>query len=79
LNIFKNKQILESVKGVIVGKPVDEVYYEEYKSIYLKVCYNLKTHVLYNVNFGHSAPRCILQYDSKCTIDLNNKKIFVEK
>ena len=36
LNIFKDKGIFESIKGLIIGKPVDEVYYEEYKEIYKK-------------------------------------------
>ena len=77
LNIFKNKKILESVRGVIVGKPVDEVYYEEYKEIYKKIFKDLKTPILYNINFGHSNPKCILPYDSECTIDFDNKKIFI--
>ena len=44
LNIFKDKGILESIKGLIIGKPVDEVYYEEYKEIYKKV---FKQKILY--------------------------------
>lgn len=27
LNIFKDKGIFESIKGLIIGKPVDEVFY----------------------------------------------------
>ena len=75
LNIFKDKGILESIKCLIVGKPVDEVFYEEYKEIYKKVFSDLKTPILYNVNFGHSYPKAILPYDSQCTIDLDIKNI----
>ena len=75
LNIFKHKGIFESIKGLIIGKPVDEVYYAEYKEIYKKVVYDLKTPILYNVNFGHSYTKAILPYDSQCTIDLDIKNI----
>ena len=74
---FKNRSILSLVKGVIVGKPIDEVYYDEYKDVYKKVFADLDTPVLYNVNFGHAVPRCIIPYDAETTIDFDNKKIFV--
>lgn len=77
LNFFKNNKILESVKGVIVGKPIDEKYYEEYKQIYKKVFEDIETPVLYNVNFGHSVPRCIIPYDAEATIDFDNKRIII--
>ena len=78
LNIFKDKCILQYIKGVIVGKPVDEVYYEEYKDVYKNVFADLKTPILYNVNFGHCIPRAILPYDSQCTIDLDNRRIWIK-
>ncbi len=77
LNFFKSNRILESVKGVIVGKPIDEVYYKEYKQVYKRVFSDLKTPVLYNVNFGHAVPRCIIPYDAEATIDFNKKTIVI--
>lgn len=76
---FKRIGILTSVKGVIVGKPIDEVYYEEYKVVYKNVFCDLDTPVLYNVNFGHSVPRCILPYGALATIDFNNKTIMINE
>ena len=76
---FKNREIFNLVKGVIVGKPIDEKYYDEYKNVYKKVFSDLSTPVLYNVNFGHSVPRCILPYDAKTTVDYDNKKIIVNE
>ena len=78
LNFFKNNKILENVKGVIVGKPIDEKYYNEYKVVYKKVFSDLDTPVLYNVNFGHSVPRCIIPYDAEATIDFDNKRITID-
>ena len=79
LNTFKDNKILETVRGIIVGKPIDEKYYEEYKEIYKKVFKDIDTPVLYNVNFGHSVPRCILPYGVKTTVDYDNKKITIDE
>lgn len=79
LNKFKEEGILSLVKGIIVGKPIDEIYYEEYKEVYKKVFQDLTTPVMYNINFGHSCPRCILPYDAETTIDFDNKKIIVNE
>ena len=78
LTYFKDNKILETVKGIIVGKPIDEKYYEEYKEIYKKVFTDLDTPVLYNLNFGHALPRCIIPYDAAVEVDFDNKKVFVK-
>ena len=67
------------VRGIIVGKPIDEKYYGEYKEVYKRVFFNLETPILYNVNFGHSVPRCILPYDAEVIVDYDNKKIVVNE
>ena len=74
---FKKRNIFSLVKGLIIGKPIDEIYYEEYKEVYKKVFSDLDTPILYNVNFGHAVPRCIIPYDALATIDYNNKRIFI--
>ena len=70
---FKNRKIFNLVKGLIVGKPIDEKYYDEYKKVYKKVFADLDTPVLFNVNFGHAVPRCLIPYNAKATIDYDNK------
>ena len=77
LNYFKSNKILESVRGIIVGKPIDEKYYDEYKEVYKRVFSDLNTPILYNVNFGHSVPRCIIPYDADAIIDFDNKRIII--
>ena len=79
LKYFKDKEILQSVKGIIVGKPIDETYYEEYKDVYKRVFNDLDTPVLFNVNIGHATPRCILPYGAKVTVDYDNKKITIDE
>lgn len=79
LNYFKEQEILSKVQGIIVGKPIDETYYDEYKKIYIKVFNDLSTPVLYNVNFGHSTPRCLLPYNALTKVDFDNKTITIEE
>lgn len=77
LNELKKREILSSVQGILIGKPICEVYYEEYKEVYKKVFKDLDTPILYNINFGHSYPRCILPYDALTKVDFDNKKITI--
>ncbi|MDE6141193.1 MAG: LD-carboxypeptidase, partial [Bacilli bacterium] len=49
----------------------------EYKEVIKKVFEDLNTPVLYNVNFGHSVPRCILPYDADTMVDYDDKTIVV--
>lgn len=73
--------IMNKINGIIVGKPKDEVYYDEYKKAFLKVIKeeeNLNLPILYNVNFGHSAPMCTLPYGINAVVNLDNKTITIE-
>lgn len=74
---LKSRGVFEAVNGVLVGKPRNEVSYEEYKNILLEVIDNEKLPVVYNVNFGHATPRCALQYGVNATVDMKCKKIYV--
>lgn len=77
LMAFKVRGILRLVQGVLVGKPIDEKHYEAYKAVYRKVFSDLDTPVLYNLNFGHSVPRCILPYDATTQVDFDRKTVTV--
>lgn len=78
LEILKDNNFFENINGVIIGKPIDEVYYNEYRKVYTDFFKELNIPALYNVNFGHSVPRTILPYNKNVTIDLDNKKIVLE-
>lgn len=70
--------IFDVVKGIIVGKPRAEKYYEEYKEVYRKILKEFNREdmpVLYNANFGHSCPIGIIPYGIECELDVENKKI----
>ena len=55
--------------GVIVGKPQDEQYYEEYKAVYRDILGRRSLPVLYNVNFGHALPRAALPYGARARVN----------
>ena len=74
---LKDKGVFDVINGVLVGKPQDEAYYEEYKDILKKVIDNEKLPIVYNVNFGHATPRCALQYGAWAKVDMKQKKIYV--
>ena len=69
--------IINRLSGIVFGKPMSEKYYEEYKEVLLQVVGKESGRrslpILYNVNFGHSAPMCILPYGAEAEIDCSNK------
>ena len=78
LTALKDKGVFDVISGILVGKPQDEVYYEEYKYILPKVIDNGKLPIVYNVNFGHAVPRCALPYGVMAKVDMKQKKILIE-
>ena len=76
--ILKEKGVFDVVSGVLVGKPQDEAYYDEYKNILVKVVNNPDLPIVYNVNFGHATPRCTLQYGAVARVDKKRKIIKCE-
>lgn len=74
--------IIDEINGIIVGKPQNETYYEEYKEIYKKLISKEAGRpdlpILYNFNIGHTAPMCILPLGQKICLDLDNKKVIFE-
>ncbi|WP_156285960.1 S66 family peptidase [Oceanivirga salmonicida] len=76
---FREYGLFEEINGILIGKPQDEIYYEEYKKVYLEVLKNYDISIVYNVNFGHAYPKILLQYDANCIVDMNKKEIIVDR
>lgn len=79
LLLLKELGAFDFVNGVLVGKPQDEVYYEEYKEVLKSVIANEALPIVYNVNIGHANPRCALPYGVQARVDMKEKKIYLEK
>ena len=69
--------ILKVIKGILVAKPYEAKYYEEYKEIILQVVAEeekLKSlPIMYNMNFGHTMPIGILPYGMMVELDCEEK------
>ncbi|MCQ4021682.1 MULTISPECIES: S66 peptidase family protein [unclassified Ruminococcus] len=77
LEFFLKQGIFNQVNGLIVGKPIDEVYYDEYKLVYKEVFEGRNLPVMYNLNFGHCSPRCILPYGIMAELNVDNKTLTI--
>jgi muramoyltetrapeptide carboxypeptidase LdcA involved in peptidoglycan recycling len=75
LATLDNAGVFEVINGVMIGKPQNEQFYEEYKAIWLEVTEKYNLPIIYNLNFGHATPRCILPYGGRVKIDFDKLKI----
>ena len=63
------------LSGVLVGKPQDEVYYEEYKQILLEETAGKDLSIVYNINIGHATPRCIIPFGVEAEVNVDKQVI----
>lgn len=71
--------VFVSVSAVLIGKPQNEEFYEEYKNVWLDATEKYNLPILYNLNFGHSDPRIILPYGGKVKIDFDKAKLYLQE
>ena len=72
---LKTYGICENISGLIMGKPMDETFYEEYKVALKEVLAEYNFPVMCNLNFGHSFPRMVLPYGAMAELDAENKSL----
>lgn len=71
--------VLANVAAIIVGKPQNEAYFNEYQEILLQLTEKYQTPILYNLNFGHAYPRTALPYNLQATIDFDQREFSVDE
>lgn len=71
IGTLKEFGIFDVLSGVLVGKPQNETYYDEYKTILLDEISNSDLSIVYNLNIGHATPRCIIPFgvDTEVNVD----------
>ena len=69
IQALRERGAFDEAAGVLVGKPQDECWYEEYKTVWREAVGNPGLPILYNVNFGHGLPRCALPYGVEAAVD----------
>ena len=75
LQTLKEYGVFDAVSGVLVGKPMDEVYFDEYKKILIEVIDDPALSVVCNINIGHATPRCIIPFGIEATVDAEKQVI----
>ena len=72
---LKENGVFDSVSGVLAGKPMDEVYAGEYKRLLTEVIGRPELPVVFNINIGHSMPRCIIPFGKEAVVDAEKQII----
>lgn len=75
IQVLKGYGLFGVLEGVLVGKPQNEIYYEEYKSILLEELSGKELSVVYNVNIGHATPRCIIPFGVEAEVSVKKQVI----
>ena len=75
LKYLKEKGVFDVVSGVLVGKPMDETYVEEYKRHLIDVIGDPRLPVVCNINIGHAEPRCIIPFGVEAVVDVEKQVI----
>ncbi|MBQ6215475.1 MAG: LD-carboxypeptidase [Oscillospiraceae bacterium] len=75
LEILKQKGIFEAVSGLLVGKPMDETYAQEYRLLLTQVIDRPDLPIVFNLNVGHSLPRCIIPFGINAVVDADKQLI----
>ena len=75
LEYLKERGVFQMISGVLVGKPMDDTYAEEYKEALISVIDDPSLPVLCNVNIGHATPRCIIPFGVNASVNANEQVI----
>ena len=75
LRVLKEYGLFEVVSGVLVGKPMDETYSDEYQKLLVSVIDRPELPVLYDINVGHATPRCIIPFGVQARVDAEKQVI----
>ena len=69
LEYLKEAGVFSAVSGVLVGKPMDGAFEEEYKELLVEVIDDPQLPVLCNINIGHALPHCIMPFGVDAAVD----------
>ena len=75
LEYLKERGVFGAVSGVLVGKPMDGAFEEEYKELLVEVIDDPQLPVLCNINIGHALPHCIMPFGVDCEVDADRQII----
>ena len=75
LEYLRQTGVFEQVSGVVVGKPMDEAFADDYKKLLVQVIDRPELPIVCNLNIGHAMPRCIIPFGTDAVVDVENQII----
>ena len=75
IETLKNTGIFDVIHGILVGKPMDEMYTKEYQEILVDIVNNPNLPIVWNLNVGHATPRTIVPFGVMARVDVEKQKI----
>lgn len=72
---LKQTGLFGVLSGVLIGKPMDEKYFREYKAILVEEIDRPELPIVANISVGHALPRCIIPFDVDATVDVEKQEI----
>ena len=79
LEYLKRAGVFGAVSGVLVGKPMDGSFEEEYMGLLREVIDDPGLPVLCNINIGHALPHCIMPFGVDAEVDAEEQVIRFRK
>ena len=74
LRTLKETGVFEVISGLLVGKPMDETFYDDYKEALLEII-DSNIPIVYNLNVGHATPRAIVPFGVHAHVDATEQVI----
>ena len=71
---LKETGVFEVISGVLVGKPMDEAFYDDYKEALMDTI-DSNIPIVYNLNIGHATPRAIVPFGVHAYVDATEQVI----
>ena len=75
LRHLKRAGVFDAVSGILVGKPMNEIYHEAYKHLLVSVVDDPALPIVCNLSVGHALPRCILPLGIEAHVDVTAQRI----
>ena len=71
---LKETGVFEVISGLLVGKPMDEAFYDYYKEALMDTI-DSNIPIIYNLNVGHATPRAIVPFGVHAYVDAKKQVI----
>lgn len=72
---LKKTGIFKVILEILIGKPINEKYVEEYKELLIQVTNDKYLPIVCNINVGHLITRCIVPFGVPAMVYVNEHVI----